>query len=223
MEPAQRIPAPSSKKLVGLGLSALLALSAACAPTPTTPAGDPTTGASPTETQSAPPAETATATPTETAAPTETTPGAEAEESEEPSATQAPDGPLDAAGAIAAALAHTPGAVVEVDAERSTWEVTVLREDGTGVELYIDATSGEVTRERDQRLSPTQRTAPTVTAAEAIDIALGAVPGTIIELDLGLDRTTVVWEVLVRADAGGRMEVYVDAATGSVLKTERDD
>ncbi|HMR49172.1 MAG TPA: PepSY domain-containing protein [Arachnia sp.] len=220
MEPAQRLPFSSPlplsvKKVVGLGLGALLALSTACAPTPTTPTAD----SSPTETQAAPPAETTTATPT----PTETTMAPEGEESEEPSATEAPEGPLDAAGAIAAALAHTPGAVVEVDAERSIWEVTVLREDGTGVELYIDATSGEVTRERDQRLSPTQRTAPTVTAAEAIDIALGAVPGTIIELDLGLERTTVVWEVLVRADAGGRMEVYVDAATGSVVKTERAD
>lgn len=214
MEPVKRTPTPSRKMFVGLGLSAILALSAACAPTPTTPTDDPTSAASPTETQ----AET---TPTETT-PTETTPGTESEESEEPSATEAPDGPLDAAGAIEAALAHTPGAVVEVDAERSIWEVTVLREDGTGVELYIDATSGAVTRERDQRLSPTQRTAPTVTAAEAIDITLGEVPGTIIELDLGLDRTTVVWEVLVRADAGGRMEVYVDAATGTVLKTERD-
>ena len=33
---------------------------------------------------------------------------------------------------------------------------------------------------------------------------------------------TVVWEVLVRADAGGRFEIYVDATTGAVVKVERD-
>lgn len=137
--------------------------------------------------------------------------------------TQAPDGPLDASGAVRAALAHTPGAVVDVDMDGSTWEVTVLQADGTGRELYIDAATGQVTRAQGQRLDPTQRTAPQVTAKEAIDAALAEVPGSIIELDLGLDRTTLVWEALVRADAGGRFEVYIDAATGAVRKTERDD
>ena len=126
------------------------------------------------------------------------------------------------AQAIEAALAHAPGAVVEVDAEPRRWEVTVLRENGTGVELYIDAASGEVTRERDARLSRVQSTAPKVTAAEAIGIALGNTPGQIIELDLDTERGAVVWELLVRADAGGRFEIYVDATTGEVLKVERD-
>ncbi len=44
----------------------------------------------------------------------------------------------------------------------------------------------------------------------------------IIELDLDTERGTVVWELLVRADAGGRFEIYVDATTGEVLKVERD-
>ena len=98
----------------------------------------------------------------------------------------------------------------------------MLRENGTGVELYIDAASGEVTRERDARLSRVQSTAPKVTAAEAIGIALGNTPGQIIELDLDTERGAVVWELLVRADAGGRFEIYVDATTGEVLKVERD-
>lgn len=136
-------------------------------------------------------------------------------------ATQAPEGRLDAAGAIAAALAHTEGAVVELDASLRVWEVTVLRTDGSGVELTIDATSGEVTRERDKRLATVQRTAPQITAAEAIGIALAHTPGTIIELDLDTERGAVVWEVLVRADAGGRFELYIDAATGQVVKSER--
>jgi uncharacterized membrane protein YkoI len=146
----------------------------------------------------------------------------ETETDDDTPATEAPAGPLDAVGAIEAALAHAPGAVVEVDAEPRRWEVTVLRENGTGVELYIDAASGEVTRERDARLSRVQSTAPKVTAAEAIGIALGNTPGQIIELDLDTERGAVVWELLVRADAGGRFEIYVDATTGEVLKVERD-
>ena len=154
---------------------------------------------------------------------TETSPAPEETETDDDTpATEAPAGPLDAVGAIEAALAHAPGAVVEVDAEPRRWEVTVLRENGTGVELYIDAASGEVTRERDARLSRVQSTAPKVTAAEAIGIALGNTPGQIIELDLDTERGAVVWEVLVRADAGGRFEIYVDATTGEVLKVERD-
>lgn len=136
-------------------------------------------------------------------------------------ATEAPEGSLDAAGAIAAALAHTPGTVVEVDAHLRMWEVTVLRADGTGVELYIDATSGEIRRQRDKRLMTVQRTAPQVTATEAIGLALAHTPGTIIELDLDTHRGAVVWEVLVSADAGGRFELSIDATTGEVVKSER--
>lgn len=137
--------------------------------------------------------------------------------------TQTPNGPVDASGAVRVALAHTPGAVVDVDMDGTIWEVTVLQADGTGRELYIDAATGQVTRVQGKTLEPTQRTAPQVTAKEAIDAALAEVPGSIVELDLGLDRSTLVWEALVRADAGGRFEVYIDAATGSVRKTERDD
>ncbi len=98
----------------------------------------------------------------------------------------------------------------------------MLREDGTGVELYVDAETGEITRERDTQLRGVQATAPKVTATEAIGIALGNTPGGIIELDLDTERGAVVWEVLVRADAGGRFEIYVDATTGAVVKVERD-
>ncbi len=41
----------------------------------------------------------------------------------------------------------------------AAWEVTVLREDGTGVELYVDAETGEITRERDTQARGVQATA----------------------------------------------------------------
>ena len=93
---------------------------------------------------------------------TETSPAPEETETDDDTpATEAPAGPLDAVGAIEAALAHAPGAVVEVDAEPRRWEVTVLRENGTGVELYIDAASGEVTHARIARqISSRPRCAP---------------------------------------------------------------
>ena len=181
-------------------------------------------GCAPAQSPSTPPP----AAPTTTAqspAPSETPTSAAPEESpsaDDTPATEAPEGRLDAARAIEAALAHTPGAVVELDADRRAWEVTVLREDGTGVELYVDAETGEITRERDTQLRGVQATAPKVTATEAIGIALGNTPGGIIELDLDTERGAVVWEVLVRADAGGRFEIYVDATTGAVVKVERD-
>ncbi|QTV80077.1 PepSY domain-containing protein [Microbacterium sp. NIBRBAC000506063] len=78
-------------------------------------------------------------------------------------------------------------------------------------------------RQRSTTLSPPQTTAPAIPADEAIDVALDAVPGGIVELDLDTDRGRVVWEALIAADAGGLWEVYVDAATADVLKQEQDD
>ncbi len=193
--------------LAAAALGALLLPGCAPATSPSTPPP-----AAPTSSSPAPePSETPSSAAPEESAPEDDTP-----------ASEAPAGRLDAVGAIDAALAHTPGAVVELDAEPRTWEVTVLREDGTGVELYIDAESGDVTRERSARLSSVQTTAPKVTAADAIGIALGNTPGQVIELDLDTERGAVVWELLVRADAGGRFEIYVDATSGAVVKVERD-
>ncbi len=136
-------------------------------------------------------------------------------------------GPLDARLAVDRALQLVPGAVVELGRERErgvdVWEVGVLREDSTGTELYLAVDTGEKVRESTLRLSSEQRTPPAVTAREAIDVALGAVPGSIVELDLGTERGAVVWEALVSADAGGRFEVYIDAASGAIVKQERDD
>jgi uncharacterized membrane protein YkoI len=131
-------------------------------------------------------------------------------------------GRLDALGAIDAALKHSPGAVVEMERATRLWEVTVLREDGSGTELYINVTTKEVIRESTAFLSPTQRQAPAVTAADAIGTAIDEIQGRVIALDLGTERGTVVWEVLVSAGIGGTFEVYIDAATGGIVKIERE-
>lgn len=149
---------------------------------------------------------------------------APATEDDAPATEDGSEGTLNARAAAEAALRTVPGAIVEVELGRKgttiTWEVGVLAEDGSGVELYIDARSGEVLRQDTLSLDSEQRTAPAVTAAEAIDIALGAVPGRVTAADLGTERGQVVWEIDVIGTSGS-MELYIDATTGEVLKQER--
>ena len=135
----------------------------------------------------------------------------------------APELPLLALGAVEVALAHTPGAVVEIDHERNQWEVVILTEDGTGIELSIDIASGEVLREESESLSPEQTSAPTITAREAIEIALGEVPGELWDLDLDTEQGIVVWEAELTDEAGVNWEIYIDAETGAIAKVEQDD
>ncbi|MDN5558739.1 MAG: PepSY domain-containing protein [Ruaniaceae bacterium] len=135
----------------------------------------------------------------------------------------APELPLLALGAVEVALAHTPGAVVEIDHERNQWEVVILTEDGTGIELSIDIASGEVLREESESLSPEQTSAPTITAREAIEIALGEVPGELWDLDLDTEQGIVVWEAELTDEAGVNWEIYIDAETGAIVKVEQDD
>lgn len=141
----------------------------------------------------------------------------------------APDatGTLDALQAVDAAVNAAGGVVVELGRDREdgreVWEVGVLRDDGSGIELYLDVETGEVVRERPLDLDSEQRTAPAVTASDAITTALNTVPGSVVELDLDTEGSRVVWEVQVDADEGGRFELYIDAATAEIVKQERDD
>lgn len=144
-------------------------------------------------------------------------------ESEQPAET--PAGVDQAVLAAEAALAEVPGDVISLDREdRDVWSVEIRTSDAEGVELYVDAVTGEVQGQHAESLPREVRdSAPTVTAVEAIDIVLDASPeAEVRELDIDSGRGTVVWEVQVR-DSGGSIEYYVDAATGEILKEERDD
>ncbi len=161
-------------------------------------------------------------TPDVTPEPTET------DDASEPEDAPSVEGPLDALLAVELALQVAVGAAVvelgrDTEGGREVWEVGVLRDDGTGVELYLDVADGTVVREQPLSLDPEQQQVPAVTAQDAIGFALAAVPGTVDELDLGTEMSRVVWEVIVVADAGGRFELYLDAESGEVLKQERDD
>ncbi|HMR47800.1 MAG TPA: PepSY domain-containing protein [Arachnia sp.] len=191
--------------------------------------GSPSTG--PAESPAAPPSATETsATPVETEAPPtseapEETPSPSIEDSTSPAENGAPTHTDDAARAAQGALAAVPGDVISIDREgRDLWSVEVRTVQGEGVELYVEASTGVVQRQQSQRLPAEARdSAPAVTAVEAIEIALGALPNsTVWEVDLDTKRGTVVWEILVR-DGVRLTEFYIDAATGEILKQETSD
>lgn len=135
-----------------------------------------------------------------------------------------PSGRIDAAAAVDAAVAAVPGDVVELGLGRErltiVWEVGVLGADGSGTELYLDSQSGEVIRQEALRLDSAQRTAPTVTATEAIALALESADGRVKGMDLETDRSTLVWEVDVVGTSGSR-EVTIDATTGELVRVDR--
>jgi len=104
---------------------------------------------------------------------------------------------------------------------RNVWEVLVRQADGTGIELYIAVDNGEVVAQDPSTVPAEARNAaPAITAQEAIGIALEAVPGAAVEVDLGTERGRTVWEVLVRGTGSGSVEFYIDAASGEILKQE---
>lgn len=151
---------------------------------------------------------------------------AEATESESQDQAAPSDG-LTFADAIVTATDRVPGFVVGVEADRDgttpVWEVIVRAEDGSGTELYIDRATGEIIRERSERLSRAQQESAAVTAQEAIDIALAAAPGELIEAELDTERGALVWSIEVRQSARATTEFYIDANTGEILKQEVDD
>ncbi|QLQ10372.1 MAG: PepSY domain-containing protein [Nocardioidaceae bacterium] len=192
------------------GVSALLLTAACGSDEPADGSASPTaptdSTADPSET---PTSEQPTETPAET--PTETEPPATGVTHADP-----------AARAAQGALVAVPGAVISVDHERgNVWSVLVRTTDGAGTEVYVDATDGAIQRQRNEPLPRVARSAaPSFTAVEAIDVALGALPnGEVRELDLGRERGVVVWEIEVRA--GGITEFYIDASPTAPSSNKR--
>lgn len=120
------------------------------------------------------------------------------------------------------------GVVVEIgqgnEQGRSVWEVLVRESGGGGVELYIDAASGEILKQEPAQVPASANNAnPTVSIQEAVDTAVSVVSGgSLMEIDLGEERGRTVWEVLVGA-ATGNTEFYIDGTTGEIVKQEAAD
>lgn len=137
----------------------------------------------------------------------------------------APD--VTAEEAVDIALERVPGVVVGIELEGRKgdpmWEVVVRSEDGAGTELKIDATTGEILKEESEDLSKAQEETPKLTALEAADIALKAVPGTLKEVELELEDGVLIWEVKLRDENSDKYKFEIDADTGEILKQEKRD
>jgi len=62
-----------------------------------------------------------------------------------------------------------------------------------------------------------------ITEARAEQIALGRVPGKVLETEREKENGKMVYEIEIQADAGGVKEVTVDASNGDVLEIENED
>lgn len=159
-----------------------------------------------------------------------------------PTQTSAPSSPAaPAAGAggdeTAVAAAQTAsqgtlGTVVTIDTDRGGWEVVIAARDGSEVEVGLDAAGTTVTRgpqpEGDEDAEDRAETQQAVQAArvtwqEALTTARGVVADSPLDsVDLNEDDGRVVWEVQF-GDGPDEQTVVIDAGSGEVLGTERDD
>ncbi|MGV1006228.1 MAG: PepSY domain-containing protein [Candidatus Nanopelagicales bacterium] len=169
-------------------------------------------------------------TPVATATVTETAP-AETPAATETAATDAatPAGAATAEQAAATALATIDGSqLVEIgrdtDDGQDIWEVLVRAEDGTGIEVYVDANTNSVLRQSPESLpSEVANGMPAVRAEDAMATALAAKPGAVTDVDLDTEAGAVVWTVVVREASGVSTEFYIDATSGEIVKQEIDD
>ncbi|CAM5312160.1 hypothetical protein STENM327S_00889 [Streptomyces tendae] len=148
-----------------------------------------------------------------------------------------------AAGAIASALADTPGTAAELDdedadgddgddrRERAAWEVDVLSGDGTWHSVRADPATGKVMgseRDDDEDDTAEVRAAlkgASVDAAEAAKAAAGHGTVTSVELDEdghhGDGKTA--WDAQTHASGKREQDSRVDPATGKVTADRSDD
>ena len=146
----------------------------------------------------------------------------------------APAGPDVLLTAAATGLGAVDGATVfSVDRQDSgDWEVSLVTADGTERDVTVSADGATVTggpvedtddaddaaRDRDERLRLLE---VPVDVAAAIEAAGGA--GELTGADLDEDNGAATWEVQYGEDTADELTVVVDATTGEVLSTERDD
>ncbi|WP_193612150.1 PepSY domain-containing protein [Nocardioides lijunqiniae] len=168
-----------------------------------------------------------------TASPADETP-----QDDQAGSTSQPAGDTD--GLLAAAttaLGEVSGATVfSVDAEPTGWEVTLVAADGTESEVAVAADGtvarGPVTDPDDSGADEADDLAErrqllkdaTVDHAAAVAAAQSSNPGAVVTgVDLDLDAGRATWDVQLGEDTPDELTVTVDATTGEVIGTERDD
>ena len=61
-----------------------------------------------------------------------------------------------------------------------------------------------------------------INEAEAIQIALGYVPGEVIKFELDTEQGILVYEITIRTYDGMYYEIKIDANTGALIEIERE-
>ncbi|WP_322905845.1 PepSY domain-containing protein [Paenibacillus sp. SGZ-1009] len=140
------------------------------------------------------------------------------------------------------ALQKVPGGTVEsIELERERgklyYEVDVNRNNGSDVDVHIDAVSGAVLRtvnddkddddayvvpRKDNKDSSAATSNLKVkTVEQAIAIAKTAVNGTVTDVEREREKGRIQYEVELRFN-GGEAKVEIDAATGKIIKVDKD-
>jgi len=109
------------------------------------------------------------------------------------------------------------------DAGGVVWEVTV-RAGENGRELRIAGADGSVLSNESDQLHESQLGAePKVSIQDAVGIAANQVDnGAVTDAELSSENGQGIWEVSVAASGGDEWELWIDAASGKVLRKERD-
>ncbi|MFF4508694.1 PepSY domain-containing protein [Streptomyces sp. NPDC001401] len=133
----------------------------------------------------------------------------------------AASGKVTAAGAIAAALQHTPGTAVAADRDddgTNAWEVDVVKGDGAEYTVRVSPTTGKVVgAHRDTDDGSDDLAALKGTGVDAREAALAVAPkGTVTEVDRD-DDGPAAWSVETP-----KGEWKVDAHTGKVTQDHKD-
>ncbi|RME52548.1 hypothetical protein D6783_04475 [Candidatus Woesearchaeota archaeon] len=150
--------------------------------------------------------------------------------------------PITKEEAIAIALQVAPGTVREVEQEIEEgileWKVRVMQEDGTRVDVRINAETGELRRvkarnegEKTEFRSPGQDEQDSVvetvidentpiTSMEAMRIALDEYPGFVERVEQSMEDEGLVWKVRVIQSDSLRVDVRVNAQTGAIVRVD---
>ncbi len=130
------------------------------------------------------------------------------------------------------------GTVFAVDrSDTGDWEVSVVTADGTEQDVRVSADGASVTsgpvedtddgddagdaaRDQDERLRLLDTS---VDLEAAVAAAAGSGSGELTGAELDEENGVAEWEVQYGEDTADELTVHVDADSGDVLRTERDD
>ena len=163
-----------------------------------------------------------------------------------PESSTSSDAPATPAGGALMAAAETAAGAVEgstvfsVDrADAGGWEVSVVTTDGLEYDVRVSADGGstegdpiedtdddgasEASRDLDERLRLLDVAVDLAAAIDAAGAEAGAGAGEPTGIDLDEENGAASWEVQYGEDTPDELTVVVDAGSGEVLRTERDD